>query len=144
MKNPQKLGSLKHRKVGGLPFAGQTSPKTGDSTKLSTVIKIDPKSTDNQIRERIRSMTDKVMRTGTSQDREEWVTYSNESVYKGFVCIIAKVPKKGFGYRYQGIGKPIDEHDAFSEVKTMYAKSLANAGAQLYGYIDLLRGSNAN
>jgi hypothetical protein len=104
-----------------------------------TLIKIDPNSTDNQIKERIRSMMDKVVRTGTSQDKGEWVTYSNHSTYKGFVCMIARVPVKGFGYRYKGLAKPIEETDQIKEVSTMYTKTIMKAGKELYHYIDLLR-----
>jgi hypothetical protein len=109
-----------------------------------SLIKIDPNSTDNQIKERIRSMMDKVKRTGTSQDKTEWVTYSNHSTYKGFVCMIARVPKKGYGYRYKGIARPIAETEPIKELETMYTKTIMKAGKELYHYIDLLRDVNKN
>jgi len=110
------------------------------------LLKFDPNKKDNIIKDRIKSMLDKVKRTGTSQDREEWATYSNPSTYKGFACIIVRIPKKGFGYRYKALAKEIQPNIIGGNVislETPYAKNLHNAGKLLYHYIDLVRKKNA-
>lgn len=108
-----------------------------------SLIKIDPNSTENQIKERIRSMMDKVQRTGTSQDDIEKVRYSNHTQYRGCVCMIAQVWKKDAGWRYKGIAEPI-EIGVFKNVETPYTKDPMTAGKELYRYIDLLRGVSGN
>ena len=111
-----------------------------------TLLKFDPNKKENIIKDRIRSMIDKVKRTGTSQDREEWVTYSNESVYRGFACMVARFPIKGFGYRYKGMAKEItgsvtpEGKVSVITFETPYAKTVQDAGKLLYKYIDAVRG----
>jgi hypothetical protein len=124
-----------------------------------TLIKIDPNSIENQIAERIKSMLYKVQRTGTSQDTEEFVTYLDQHQYKGFTCLIAKIPTKkkhpvildisthsGSTYKYIGSAKETSDEKGIL-LKTDKFDTLKDTGKQLHYYIDLIRkprGINVN
>jgi hypothetical protein len=119
------------------------------------LIKIDPKNPKKIIGDRINSMLDKVRRTGTSQDKDEWVRYSNSTTYKGFACIIAEVPHRAIkGYkpgfedktknviRYKGIAKEINPPLVGMPpltIETLFAKDIMTAGQDLYNRIDIYR-----
>lgn len=111
-----------------------------------TLIKIDPNKKENIIHDRVNSMLDKVKRTGTSQDPEEFVTFSNETIYKGFACLIAKCPIKGVGFRYKGLASEIQSNEfvvllneKLTKFETPYTKDLTLAGRTLYKFIDIYR-----
>lgn len=106
------------------------------------LLKFGPNKTKNIIKDRILSMLDKVKRYGTSQDSEEFVVYSNSSTYRGFACLIARTPKKGFGYLYKGLGRelyPVVDGGHIINLETGYAKNKHDAGKLLYNYVDLVR-----
>lgn len=120
-----------------------------------TLIKIDPKKTENIIKDRLGSMIYNAKKYGTSQDESEFLTYSNVSVYKGFTCMIARVPlpKKqpvigdtstfsGQEYRYKAIGKEIEPKIIGGDIvtfETLLSKDAQACGKELYHYIDLYR-----
>ena len=120
------------------------------------LFKFDPNKPGNIQRERTRAVVDKVLTTGTSVDPEERPSYSNHTTYKGFACVIVKIPKRvkypvvgdteSFSnqilYRYKGIAKEIEPDiigGNVTQFTTPYAKTIRDAGKELYMYIDMYR-----
>jgi len=86
------------------------------------------------INDAMRSMIEKVKKTGTSQDPEEWTDppeYSDYHIRKNFVMVVVK-----FRNKFRGIARSMD--DQF-DLKTDWFTDKNKAGQQIVKYIDLFR-----
>ena len=118
-----------------------------------SLIKIGDVSPEAQLKQRLNSMLDKMEKTGTSQDPDECVRYFDEHEYRGYACMIARIPinKKqplildisthsGSTYGWVGCAKETIASNGYcNELRTPKVKDLKTAGKILHQYIDILR-----
>jgi hypothetical protein len=123
-----------------------------------SLIKIADNSTDAKLKTHLNSMLDKMEKTGTSQDESEWVKFFDEHVYRGYTCLIARIPIKkkqplildisthsGSTYAWQGCAKETVAKNGYcNELKTPKVKDLKTAGQILHKYIDIVRDNGKN
>jgi hypothetical protein len=123
-----------------------------------SLIKISDNSQEAQLKTRLNSMLDKMEKTGTSQDPEEFLRFFDEHVYRGYTCLIARIPVKkkqplildisthsGSTYAWQGCAKEtVATNGHVNELKTPKMTDLKSAGKELHHYIDLLRDNGKN
>ena len=118
-----------------------------------TLVKITDNSIDAQLKKHLNASLDNMERTGTSRPEEEWVTFHDEHTYRGYTCLIARIPVKkkmpllydlsthsGSTYAYEGCAKETESKNGFcNELKTPKMTDLKSAGKELHSYIDILR-----
>ena len=118
-----------------------------------TLIKITDNSVDARARIHLNNMLDNMERTGTSQPEEEWLRFFDEHEYRGYTCLIARIPVKkqqplildisthsGSTYAWQGCAKEtVATNGYYNELKTPKMTDLKSAGKELHHFIDLLR-----
>jgi hypothetical protein len=122
------------------------------------LIKVVDTSVDAQLKKHLNASLDRMERTGTSRDESEWVTFHDEHVYRGYTCLIARIPVKkkmpllydisthsGSTYAWQGCAKEtIATNGHVNELKTPKVKDLTTAGKILHKYIDMLKDNGKN
>ena len=103
-------------------------------------------------------MLDKMEKTGTSQDPEEFLRFFDEHEYRGYACLIARIPIKkkqplildisthsGSTYAWQGCAKEtVATNGHVNVLKTPKVKDLTTAGKILHSYVDMLRDNGKN
>ena len=123
-----------------------------------SLIKISDKSQEAQLKTRLNSMLDKMEKTGTSQDPEEFLRFFDEHEYRGYACLIARIPIKkkqplildisthsGSTYAWQGCAKEtVATNGHVNVLKTPKVKDLTTAGKILHSYVDMLRDNGKN